>query len=128
MLAGKRNVVTQKTSTGRGKVSKFPDIQQLIHRYGMITEWNESRGGRYSLTGRNDVHGIKVALLYPMNRPIPTDNREVRTELYLQAESIVEIMKKEHFQLINPPRIILGGVGGALGGQVEGTLEVEFTY
>lgn len=120
-LAGKRNVVTQKTGINGGKVSEFPDVQQLIQNYGMIVEWSGTRGARFSRVGHSS-YLIKVALLYPMNRPLPAENREVRTELYLQAESIIEILKREKFQIINPPRILLGGAGE----QIEGSMEVEF--
>jgi hypothetical protein len=123
-LAGKRNDVTQRTGTGGKRVSEFPDIQTLIRGYGLITDWSESRGQRYSLMGgTRREHTIKVALIYPINIPIPEENREVRTELYLQAESIIEVLKRERFQIINPPRIILGGSGE----QIEGSIEVTFT-
>ena len=101
------------------------DIQQVIKDYGIVTEWNTTRGGRYSLMSRNhDTCAVKIALLYPSNGPKANDNREVRQELYLQAESIVEIMKQAGFQFINPPQIYLGGVEG----QIEGTIAIDVMF
>jgi hypothetical protein len=129
MNASKLNGVTLKTDTmpvvtREGKMN-VPDIQTVIKDYGIVTEWNTTRGGRYSLMSRpRDTCSVKVALLYPSNGPKANDNREVRQELYLQAESIVEVMKLAGFQFISPPRIVLGGVEG----QIEGTIEIDVMF
>jgi hypothetical protein len=124
--ASKLNGVTPKTGTTRraireGKM-RTSDLDAIVRPYGMITEWQQDRGRRYSLmsSGSRDSWKIKVALLCPPG--VWSDNREVRQELYLQAESIVEVMKMQGVQLISPPRIVLGGIEG----QIEGTIEVEF--
>jgi hypothetical protein len=126
MNASKLNDVTLKTGTTRlaireGKM-RTSDLDALVRPYGMITEWQQDRGRRYSLmsSGSQDSWKIKVALLCPPG--VWADNREVRQELYLQAESIIEVMKQS-VQLISPPRIVLGGVEG----QIEGTMEVVFS-
>jgi hypothetical protein len=110
--------------TGRGRTVKFVtrDFQEKIDPYGVISEWSQTRGVRYSLlTPGSEEHTIKVTLLFPADRPGAADNREVRTELYLQAESIIEIAK-HHFQLVTPPVIILGGQYD----HIEGTVEISF--
>lgn len=106
----------------------YPDLQTVIRNYGIVTEWVQSRGRKYSLlSSRENVFGAKITLLYPIGLQVPADSREVRSELYLQAESIVELMNKSGFQFIKPPRIILGGEGG-MDGQIEGIMEVEFAF
>jgi hypothetical protein len=125
MLANRLSIGIRKTD-GKEDV-QIPDLQTLIQSYGMVHEWNQTRGRRYSLMSSNtDTWTAKITLLYPPNLTMAHDNREVRQELYLQAESIIEVMKTAGFQLLKPPRIILDGTG-SMEGQVEGTMEVEYT-
>jgi hypothetical protein len=106
-----------------GNVNRTLEIQDLIKDYGMISNWGTTTDSRNHLMkpGSYLIHTITVELLYPSSGPIPDGNREVRTELYLQAESIIEVLSKE-FQIIHPPMIVLGGDDW----QVRGTIEVEF--
>jgi hypothetical protein len=123
-LAGRLNVGTHKIGTGKGSV-EISDIQTAIQDYGIISEWrvNTAPNGRFSLLGNSSFYTwiINVALLYPAGQS-SQDNREVRTELYLQAESIMETLKQLKVQFINPPQIILGGDWD----HINGTLAVEF--
>lgn len=109
---------------GTGKLN-YPDIQTVIKNYGIVTEWNQSHGGSILSWGmRNSSFSAKITLLYPTGT-FAVDQREVRQELYLQAESIIETMKMAGFQFTKPPRIILDGHG--YDGQVEGTIEVDYS-
>ena len=96
-------------------------IQERIKPYGFITGVEENRGRRFSLTAQTNVMRLSIALLCPSGM-LTQEGREVRTELYLQAESIMEILKHDHFQLIRPPTIVLSGSDKYL---IEGTMEVE---
>lgn len=124
MLAGRLSIGIRRTDTGRGRV-EISDIQSAIVSYGIINQWRvNTPAGKWSLLGKTSYHEwfMEVTLLYPSDIPRPDDNREVRSELYLQAESIVETLKGLKLQLVRPPRIVLGGYDA----YVEGTLEVEF--
>ncbi len=75
-----------KTATGRRRMNA-PDIQKVIEGYGVISSWTENRGHRYFNAGFNELV-VDIILLHPPGM-ISADNREVRSELYLQAESII---------------------------------------
>jgi hypothetical protein len=97
-------------------------LPEAISNYGIISRYEFNRGRRFTFAPPyRDVYILHITLLYPHDCPIPADDREVRTELYLQAESIMEILRKNNFQLAEPPRIVLSGVSD----RVEGTLEVQ---
>ena len=122
-LAGRLSIEIHKIGTGKGSV-EIGEIQVAIQAYGVVNNWRVSTpASKWSLLGKTSHEWVmEVTLLYPGSIPAPKDNRECRTEMYLQAESIVETLKQLKIQLIHPPKIILGGYGE----QIEGTLEVEF--
>jgi hypothetical protein len=105
-----------KTATGRGRMNA-PDIQKVIEGYGVISSCTIDQP--YGKPSFQELR-LDILLLHPPGT-ISADNREVRSELYLQAESIIEIIKRGHVQFITVPRITLGGTEGA----IEGTLELH---
>jgi hypothetical protein len=104
----------------------IPEVQTAIQAYGLVREWHVSAPGHgWSLWGKtNREYALEIFLLTP-DGFTSSDAREVRTELYLQAESIVEILKNLPVQLIQPPKIVLEGAGGPAG-EIEGSIAVLF--
>jgi len=104
--------VTTKTGTRRRDGRVLADkttvvrLQGLIQPYGRITSWEETRGRMY--LGAYEFRFI-VELILPDGFS-SSDDREVRTELYLQAESVLEILIRENLKCADS-LIVLGGEG-----------------
>ena len=105
--------MTTKTGTRRRDGRVLADkttvvrLQGLIQPYGRITSWEETRGRMY--LGAYEFRFI-VELILPDGFS-SSDDREVRTELYLQAESVLEVLVRENFKVRMNSRIVLGGEG-----------------
>jgi hypothetical protein len=97
----------------------FTELQDLIKSYGVITGMTQRMPMTFNLHGIKAEHAIAVTLLMPEGK-WSTDHREIRSELYLQAESIIEIIQKEH-QVSDAHISISDGSGN-----ITGTLDINF--
>lgn len=123
-LAGKLNVGLHKINIGKRRMDA-PDFQNMISGFGIISSWSVDMSYGINIKFKPSFQELRldIVLLHPPGT-ISADNREVRSELYLQAESIIELVKQHHVQFITVPRITLGGTEGA----IEGTLVLHLVY
>lgn len=107
MAAGSAGTVMQK-------------LQDLIKDYGKVVS---ARQDRIATGGTLYTVDIMLSLNYSDPRTYTTP-REVRQELYLQAETIIAIVE-EHYTLAEQPRIVLES-SGHVGDSVEGNMTIQY--
>jgi hypothetical protein len=98
----------------------LPEIQELIKDYGWIQNgsYNHMRGA----SGTEVVVQMEI-FLSPPSPATPMTPREIRSELYLQAESIISLLESK-FSFAEMPRIIIEGSGRIM--DTQGFLTLSF--
>jgi hypothetical protein len=96
------------------------NLPHLIAPYGHLISWDERRTG---LSG--GIFEAKVQLTPSPECEHLTDDREVRTELYVQAELLIACLEAEHFVFYPSPGISIDSDGGFIIGTVELHIRTE---
>jgi hypothetical protein len=98
----------------RERVNPVEEVQELIKDYGHVTScrWDKM------LTG-DTVFQMDIILLSATTGTF----RDMRSELYLQAESVIAILE-QHYILTEAPRITIEGDGYP--GSIQGSMFVSY--
>jgi hypothetical protein len=88
-------------------------IADLIEPYGVVNQVSSS-----THHFGYPIYELKITLLMPPLQSFINDNRELRSELYLQAESIIGLLEREQYFFSRQPTIILGYNEGYITGEV----------
>jgi hypothetical protein len=88
-------------------------LPELIAPYGGMISWDEQR-----LSMGDRLLELKVRLT-PSEECPSTGEREIRTDLYIQAELLISHLEDEGLMCFQSPRIIIDWEGGVLTGMVE---------
>jgi hypothetical protein len=113
----------QRTRTPRlpGPVSapeKTITISDIIAPYGMMISWGEQH------LGNDQLIELKVRLI-PSKECPSTGEREIRTDLYIQAELLISRLEDAGLPCSESPMIIIDSEGGFLTGMIELHIKVS---
>jgi hypothetical protein len=115
--------IRRRNALGGVRMLEPGQLEEMIRPYGSLTGWETSRynyggskptgGGYCGVTVKTDVR------LHLTPGYLPGNDRETRTDLYLQAESLLEVLRREKFVLTTLPVITIGGDDLYVSGCVE---------